>query len=242
MNAPVTVLKEAKISQIQNLPSVYLSKRGNIGHTFKDSPEKCGKFPYLFDIQFSNSYWQVMEHKTSQFYFYNAYLDVREGNALGPSVRILAMSNSLKPRNKICQLWFEGSLAPVESKVVNFEDGGKVFRMRNPLLDDTNNGVNLLVPYLMQCLLPESHKNQTPTSVSVVSKSCQKATNNLKVQYNPQPEGEPKKQFAVCLKAITVLNDESEELIEWIEILRAYGVDKVFFYVLEVHEKMLKVK
>ena len=236
------IQKELQISQIHNLAPQYFIKNGTQLRPFKKSDNRCGKFPYLYDIKFSNTHWQVMETRMVQFFLYSAYYDVRKANNHGASVRILAMTKALKPTVKICQLWFKGQYFPVESEVVEFVNGGEDLDKQNEALDETNNGVNLLNPFLLECPIPEQYKDQVPLSVSLVHKRCDKATNNLKVQYNLPTRKEPKKKFALCMKAITIPEDESEEILEWIEIVRAYGVEKIYFYVLEAHKNILKVK
>ena len=41
----------------------------------------------------------------------------------------VVFSNSLKPRNKLCKIWFNSKSSPVNSKVIDFEEGGKKFRL-----------------------------------------------------------------------------------------------------------------
>ena len=53
----------------------------------KDNATGCTKFPDLYDIHFSNKYWQEFESSNGTFYLYGAYLDVRALNRLGPTVR-----------------------------------------------------------------------------------------------------------------------------------------------------------
>ena len=54
------------------------------------------------------------------------------------------------------------------------------------------------------------------------------ATNNLLVTYNPLRDGEKKKKFAVCVKALDFLDvDLSVRLVEWMEMLNILGADKV---------------
>ena len=103
--------------------------------------------------------------------------------------------------------------------------------------------MGIFQPYLMACQLPKSHWNQVPLSVSIVENICDKATNNLRVIYNKLPEDETdKKEFAVCVKGLDFPNDDlSVRLIEWIELLHILGVDKIFFYNLEVHPNVTKV-
>ena len=60
--------------------------------------------------------------------------------------------------------------------------------------------------------------------------------------YNPVTATEGKKPFAVCCKGLyfpTV--DLSLRLVEWIEVQRALGAEKISLSLLEVHPNMMKV-
>ena len=46
---------------------------------------------------------------------------------------------------------------------------------------------------------------------------------------------------AVCSKSLSHLEDVSIRFIEWIELLRAQGVDKIFLKVYAVHKNVMKV-
>ena len=95
----------------------------------------------------------------------------------------------------------------------------------------------------MTCPLPKAYRNKVPTSVSIVNAACDKPpTNNIKVTYNLQSDKEPKKKFAVCMKALTFMDDRSAQLVEWIEILKALGAEQIFFYILENHPNIYKVR
>ena len=64
--------------------------------------------------------------------------------------------------------------------------------------------------------------------MSVVENRCEKATNILRVTYNPLKEGEGKKKFAVCVKGLDFPNEDlSLHLMEWVEMLNILGADKV---------------
>ncbi len=53
--------------------------------------------------------------------------------------------------------------------------------------------------------------------------------------YNHLRPGESKKRFAVCVKGLDFPSEDiSVRLVEWLELLRALGADKVFLYNLEV--------
>ena len=132
-------------------------------------------------------------------------------------------------------MWFNGTDKPVISKVLEYKFIWKK--------EWGNNKTGIFQPYLMACRLPKSHWNQVPLSVSIVENICDRATNNLRVIYNKLPEDETdKKEFAVCVKGLDFPNDDlSVRLIEWIELLKILGADKIFFYNLEVHPNVTKV-
>ena len=76
----------------------------------------------------------------------------------------------------------------------------------------------------------------------VVSKLFVEVYYFSRVIYNPVTTPERKKQFAVCCKGLyfpTV--DLSLRLVEWIEVQRALGADKISLYNLAVHPNMMKV-
>lgn len=220
-------------NQLPNLPLVYLHENKNKNWHHRRN-KTCAKFPALYDLHFSNSYWQETETSNGTFYLYGAYLDRRKNNRLGPTVRILGMINRLQPSVKtFCQIWFSGQTEPVLSRVLEykyiwFHKWG-------------NYKQGIFQPYLLACQLPQSHWSQIPVSVSIVEKACDLATNNLRVIYN-RPEGDKKKKFGVCVKGLDFPDDDmSVRLIEWIETLHVLGADKVFLYNLEVHPNVTKV-
>ena len=99
-----------------------------------------------------------------------------------------------------------------------------------------------LQPYLLTCLVPRHNATGNPTSVSLVEKACDTATTLLKVTHNKLDEGqEKKKKFAVCVKGLDIPDDLTVRLAEWIELVAAMGVDKIFVYKYEVHPKIDKL-
>ena len=95
-------------------------------------------------------------------------------------------------------------------------------------------------PYLITCPVPPSHTNMTPLAVSIVEEDCETPTNYLNIIYN-LPTGE-KAKFAVCVKGMDFpLEDLSVRMVEWLEVLKALGADKIFLYNLEVHPNVSKV-
>ena len=95
-------------------------------------------------------------------------------------------------------------------------------------------------PYLITCPVPPSYTNMTPLAVSLVEEECETPTNYLNIIYN-LPAGE-KGKFAVCVKGMDFpLDDLSVRMVEWLEVLKALGADKIFLYNLDVHPNVRKV-
>ena len=86
-------------------------------------------------------------------------------------------------------------------------------------------------------------KHLVPVSVSLVETECPKSkpTNNIQVYFDKHESGH-KKGVAVCSKSLSHPGDVSMRIIEWIELLRAQGVDKIFLSVLAVHPNVNKVR
>ena len=103
-------------------------------------------------------------------------------------------------------------------------------------------GENLLFPHILGCYPPDSVKHLVPESVSLVETDCprSKPSNNLRVYYDKHQSGH-KQGFAVCSKSLSHLGDVSMRFIEWIELLRALGVDKIILKILAVHPNVMKV-
>ena len=95
-------------------------------------------------------------------------------------------------------------------------------------------------PHLITCPVPSSHTNMTPLAVSLVEEDCETPTNYLSIIYN-LPAGE-KGKFAVCVKGMDFpLDDLSVRMVEWLEVLKALGADKIFLYSLDIHPNVSKV-
>lgn len=157
---------------------------------------------------------------------FNAYFDTRNGYTV---IRILAFINRVNPKVKTyCQLWFEEFEGPfivptVEYKVIWQEYWGW-----------NTEGSQ---PHLVKCSNPLP--GVVPLSVSLVEKKCDRATNNLKVIYN-LPSSFTKKPFAVCTKHLDFIEDQTPQIVEWIEILSILGADQIFIYVINIHPNMMK--
>lgn len=217
-------------SRIQSLPIAYWNKHKNV--VSKES--SCAKYPSIFELEFSNIYWQTLRSSNGTFQLFGAYYDVRKASLLGPSVRILGMIDRIEPKVKTyCQLWFDGQKEPsivktFEYKYIWFNKWG-------------NYKQGIYQPYLIACQIPKAFRSLVPVSVSLVEEQCSTASNNLRVLYNRPPENK-KKGFAVCVKGLDFPYDDlSVRLVEWIELLGILGADKIFFYELQVHPNISKV-
>ena len=102
---------------------------------------------------------------------------------------------------------------------------------------------NLQYPLILECRPHNSVKHLVPVSVSLVQTECpkNKPSNNLRV-FNDKHESGHKQGFAVCVKHLIQIADMSMRLIEWIELLRALGVEKIIIKILAVHPNVMKVK
>lgn len=223
------ILEEIQ-DRLPSLPIIYWNKLKNKNMFYKN--DSCAKFPSIFELEFNNVYWQTLYSSNGTFHFYGAYYDIRKLSRIGPAVRILSMINRIEPSIKTyCQFWFENLKEPVIVKVMEYK---YIWYKKWG-----NYKQGIFQPYLIACQIPKSHHSQVPTSVSIVEKICDTATNNLRVIYDKPKK---KKDFAVCVKGLDFLhNDLSVRLVEWIELLNILGADKVFFYELQTHPNISKV-
>lgn len=219
--------------RLPNLPVAYWNRNKNKPMYYKN--ESCAKFPSIYELEFNNVYWQSLHTGNGSFHLYSAYYDVRKLSRIGPAVRVLGMINRIEPSVRTyCQLWFDGRRQPVivrtmEYKYIWYKKWG-------------NYQHGIFQPYLIACQVPKAHHGEVPASVSLVENVCDRATNNLRVVYDRPAAGAGKKGFAVCVKGLDFLYDDlSVRLVEWIELLRALGADKIFFYQLQVHPNISKV-
>ena len=96
---------------------------------------------------------------------------------------------------------------------------------------------------MLSCPALEAREDRVPVSVSLVQAECQqgvKPSNNLRI-LDRRPEHGDKRGIGVCSKSLAFVDDESMKIIEWIELLRALGADKIMLSVLFVHPNIQKV-
>lgn len=217
--------------RLPSLPLAYWNKHKNDKNKYYKKKD-CAPFPSIYDLEFHNTYWQTLRTKEGVFHLYGAYLDARNASRLGPAVRVLAVHDRIKPQLAThCQLWFEGRAAPVVVRNLEYK---YVWNSKWGNYRD-----RVLQPYLLACVLPPDVRHLAPASVSLVESACDRATNNLRVHYERPAR---QKEFAVCVKGLDFLHEDlSVRLVEWIELIRLLGADKIFFYELQVHPNITKV-
>jgi hypothetical protein len=191
----------------------------------------CGSYPSPRDLLVENNHWQVLETSDGTFKIFNAYYDKRNYNQDDPVVRILALVNRVKPKVKtFCQFWYKDITAPFSSETHEYK-----------MLWKERWGINSkgYSPFMVTCRDQLADLGFVPVSVSLVENRCDNATNHLDVIYNFPLNG-IKKPFAVCVKQLNFLDDQTMQLIEWVEILSIHGADKIFIYVSKLHPNMIR--
>lgn len=183
--------------------------------------EKCGRFPKPENLYTISTHWHVMRSSNTTFLIYNAYLDDRLGMK---DVRIILYASDYKIKeNFYCQFWngnHSTSVRVDEFRVLWFKYWIKS---------------NLYTPMMVTCKIPS---NFEATHVSLVKSPCDEANNLKEIISHEQSD---KREFLVCVKDLEFDEDKSSMLIEWIEIMRILRVDKISFYVVEIHANMMKV-
>uniref|UniRef100_T1JIY5 Glycosyltransferase family 92 protein n=1 Tax=Strigamia maritima TaxID=126957 RepID=T1JIY5_STRMM len=185
------------------------------------------KIPHLTSIRRSNSVWQ--HPLDTDIYLLSAYFDDRL-NVYGrsyPFIRIIAMYEGTSNTTFYCQIWNKKgekvSITEANLLEIWFESWDQRPRTRS------------YRPYLVSC--PVMHG--MPKYVSVVPQPCAGATSLLEVRGREMFA--VKKNFAVCVKGLDFHTDISQQFIEWMEMLRILGAEKVGLYVYHVHPRLAKV-
>ncbi|XP_059491268.1 uncharacterized protein LOC132205908 [Neocloeon triangulifer] len=212
-----------------NLPMDHWDVNDN-GPQFNGS---CANYANVYKIKFNNVYWQVQKINNETYYLYSAYYDNRTLlNGTGPLVRILAMTDVRNlTENVTCQFWYHNDPKPEISMVVQYQYMWYTY---------WGNDKAPAQPYLLACSVPS--KGRVPASVSLVANPCDNATNNLRVIYKPAPLGK-RQNFVICVKALNFqhLSSLAIRLVEWIELHKILGADKIVFYKFGTHPNVTKV-
>ncbi|KAM8721453.1 hypothetical protein ACLKA7_007345 [Drosophila subpalustris] len=209
----------------------------------------CARYPDPLDLQLHNIYWQTFNNANVTFRLYAAYLDMRTGLEARGVVRILATANQIGVAFPVthCQLWYANHTKPTIVQVSNYVSVWIKNWGHKPLLS---------YPHLLSCPvpgpMPPNILGKTPSTVSLVSSSCEHATNSLRIHYD-QPNdtmittgsnttSRPELSFGVCVKGFDFpYIDLSARLIEWFELQRLLGASRIYAYMYDVHPAVQRV-
>ncbi|XP_013103202.2 uncharacterized protein LOC106084205 [Stomoxys calcitrans] len=223
----------------RDIPYLPIEDLNNIHYKNRNLNHSCAWYPSFRDIQIHNDYWQEFHNRNITYYLFGAYLDNRPSVVYDhPMVRVLTMihfiaANASDYPPTYCQLWYKEKPEPVITLASD---------LRRIWYYDWGHGPEHNYAHLLGCPVSEEHKKWIPKTVSLVVSPCDKATNNVKVFYQPLKEDEQKKGFAVCVKGLDYpYVDVSHRLVEYVETLRSLGAEKIMMYNLQVHPNTTKV-
>ena len=148
-----------------------------------------------------------------------------------------------------CLLWFDNLAEPVLS---NITDVYTVW----PEYWDFGVKDGIFGPQVISCQIPSEYSNQIPQAISLLTiGKCDKInempSNVLRVIHNvPNSKQQAaktnnqitKSSIGICVQAFRFgTYDVSVRLVEWLEMVRLLGADKVYFYVYGATQNMMKV-
>ncbi|KAL5022866.1 hypothetical protein ScPMuIL_002021 [Solemya velum] len=142
-------------------------------------------------------------------YIFSAYYD----DITRPIVRIIGLiAHNIQEKTMICQLWFSAEEVTSGLEVVNAE------------LDfiPESHGKRYRATYFL-CKIPVEAK---PYAVSLVAGKCNYTASVIPVLYN----NEDMRNFTVCVTPFNYRYAKAYQLIEFIEMNRILGADKIIFY------------
>ncbi|XP_065342175.1 uncharacterized protein LOC135940948 [Cloeon dipterum] len=215
-------------------PNLVPSRLTEYGPRQNDS---CALYVNMLDANHNNIYWQEQRAANDTYYLFGAYLDNRTTLNADPAVRIIAMLDKRnRTQNLTCQFWYQKERMPIVSAVSEY---------RQLWANASNSSDSDLHPFLLSCVVPKLNNSVVPESVSLVGAPCQNATNNLRVVYNGAPNG-TKKGFAVCVTALglslrSYLPVLPIRLVEWIELIKILGAEKIVFHEMKTHPNLSSV-
>ncbi|XP_065365625.1 uncharacterized protein LOC135958660 [Calliphora vicina] len=224
---------------IQELPYLPIEDLLNTKYKKRNLNNTCAWYPTLRDVKIHNDYWQEFRNENISYYIFGAYLDNRATVvATTPVVRVLTMINFISKTYEgypltYCQLWYDEQPQPF---VQPMKEIHKIWHY------GWGHSLDFNYPHLISCAVPEELKDKIPRTVSLVAKPCDKASNNVRVTYQPLAADENRKQFAVCVKGLDFPHvDMSHRMVEYIETMRALGAEKILMYQLQVHANTSRV-
>ncbi|TRY68744.1 hypothetical protein TCAL_02493 [Tigriopus californicus] len=222
--------------RMPNIPLQFLSDHQLLESSSKGK-ETCPRIPYIYDLKVQNEQWQEFPTQEGTLHLFRAYYDDREPEPTGSVIRILAMMDRINPKVPlVCQLWFQSK--QIEPRLSNVTNVDLIW-----VRAWGNNRDGILQPYLITCPLPKDSGHEVPVMVSLVEKQCDKAENALFV-FNSDLSRHPDHQeaLAVCVKGFDIPTDDlSVRIVEWVEMLKVMGVNRLFLYNMAVHPNVQRV-
>lgn len=101
---------------------------------------------------------------------------------------------------------------------------------------DQNDANIYFNPVLLSCRIPFG---LTPKSVSVTTKPCDNEGGNSFLITDDKDKSHH--TFTVCVKPLDFPEDISERLIQWIEINRILGAERIEIYVKSIEKNVWKI-
>ncbi|KAM8720636.1 hypothetical protein ACLKA7_006645 [Drosophila subpalustris] len=185
----------------------------------------CAPYPRHKDLHIVNVHYQFTVGGNVTYYMFGAYYDRRHAVENAPSIAILAMFSSIPGpfEPAYCQVWYEDNDTP---------DIVEMQHQQVAWYEVWGNGPDLVYPVLLNCPLQGSPRSyRVPQLVSLVfTDRCARATNALRVVYEA-PQRSRATRFAVCVKDLQFPGrDMSERWMEWLELMRLLGAERVTAY------------
>ncbi|XP_017135275.1 uncharacterized protein LOC108151265 [Drosophila miranda] len=181
---------------------------------------QCAPYPRYEDLVFKNGDFQWVTQGNLSYFLYNAYYDRRPAS---PEVMVLAMVTTIKGPypQAFCQFWYADSGQPDLVSVTDTKVGW---------YDVWGNVAGVAYPTMFSCVVPEP-EIRVPQLVSLVfGNRCAPARNALIVVNSQVPERalDSNLHTGVCVKSLSFPDrDISERMVEWLELLRLLGVERV---------------
>ncbi|XP_069939105.1 uncharacterized protein [Cherax quadricarinatus] len=204
---------------------------------------KCTLLPEYSSISWVNTYWQVTDtiNKTT-LYLYSAVYDNRTLTDVRPCVRVLVTTKTSRPSKPWCHLWFNVTGPPSAVRAERIE-----------YLDYQKQRTGSIMPFLVTCKVPSDVAHLQPIAASILPNPCTSTSNLLQVVgsgtreasayvHDLPPHSSTRYTVGVCGPALYYYQqDFSSRVVEWLELLKAMDIARVFLYETEVHPNLQKV-
>lgn len=189
--------------------------------------EHCAPYPRFEDLNIQNECYQLSKGGNVSYYLYSAFYDRRLSVDRPPSIVLLGMISHFHGpfERTFCQVWYENSNRPELLEMT---------KQDNAWYDSWGLGSDQVYPVLFTCpLVGGARRQRVPQLVSVVFEDrCARASNALRVYYKA-PERRRSLRFGVCVKDLQFPDaDMSERFVEWLEMVRLLGAERVTAYYL----------